>query len=170
MLVMYSYTVRTRFHASLANSINALSTGPLPLVFSDSLTCKQVLNIMVILGFMLNYMLRVNMTIAIVSMVMPSNDTSSHSDSNDRPGTSECFDRRITANVTSFDDGGSTSTVAPDSATSSLYQVRATHVRYSLRYLSLLVSSCLFSQNSRSRFWFSGRNQSDEIPVERVPD
>lgn len=146
--------------------------GPLPLVFSDSLTCKQVLNIMVILGFMLNYMLRVNMTIAIVSMVVPSNDTSPHSDSNDRPGTSECFDRRITANVTSFDDGESTSNVAPDSATLSLYQVRATHVRYSLRYLSPLVSSCLFwfARNSRSRFWFSGRNQSDEISVERVPD
>ncbi|XP_076654756.1 putative inorganic phosphate cotransporter [Halictus rubicundus] len=37
----------------------------------DCLTCRQVLNIMVILGFMLNYMLRVNLTIAIVSMVIP---------------------------------------------------------------------------------------------------
>lgn len=43
----------------------------------DRLTCRQVLNIMVILGFMLNYMLRVNLTIAIVSMVVPS-DESSH--------------------------------------------------------------------------------------------
>lgn len=47
--------------------------------FSDRLSCLQVLNIMVILGFMLNYMLRVNLTIAIVSMVMPSNK---HSHSN----------------------------------------------------------------------------------------
>ncbi|KAK9296824.1 hypothetical protein QLX08_009237 [Tetragonisca angustula] len=94
----------------------------------DSLTCRQVLNIMVILGFMLNYMLRVNMTIAIVSMVMPSNDTSPHSNSSDRPGVSECFDRRITANVTSFDADGSTSKVAPDpAATSSLYPARTTH-------------------------------------------
>jgi ACS family sodium-dependent inorganic phosphate cotransporter len=34
-----------------------------------------VLNIMVILGFMFNYMLRVNLTIAIVAMVMPGNKT-----------------------------------------------------------------------------------------------
>jgi ACS family sodium-dependent inorganic phosphate cotransporter len=37
-----------------------------------------VLNIMVILGFMFNYMLRVNLTIAIVAMVMPSNRTDSY--------------------------------------------------------------------------------------------
>lgn len=36
---------------------------------SDFITCRQVLNIMVILGFMLNYALRVNLTIAIVAMV-----------------------------------------------------------------------------------------------------
>lgn len=36
---------------------------------SDFLSCRQVLNIMVILGFMLNYALRVNLTIAIVAMV-----------------------------------------------------------------------------------------------------
>ncbi|XP_015433654.1 PREDICTED: putative inorganic phosphate cotransporter [Dufourea novaeangliae] len=42
----------------------------------DRLTCRQVLNIMVILGFMFNYMLRVNLTIAIVSMVVPDNDPS----------------------------------------------------------------------------------------------
>lgn len=35
----------------------------------DFLSCRQVLNIMVILGFMLNYALRVNLTIAIVAMV-----------------------------------------------------------------------------------------------------
>lgn len=35
----------------------------------SELSCRQVLNIMVILGFMLNYALRVNLTIAIVAMV-----------------------------------------------------------------------------------------------------
>lgn len=38
---------------------------------SDKISCRQVLNIMVILGFMLNYALRVNLTIAIVAMVTP---------------------------------------------------------------------------------------------------
>jgi hypothetical protein len=33
---------------------------------------------MVILGFMFNYMLRVNLTIAIVAMVVPGNKTDSH--------------------------------------------------------------------------------------------
>ncbi|XP_050297592.1 sialin isoform X2 [Anthonomus grandis grandis] len=36
---------------------------------TDILTCRQILNIMVILGFMFNYMLRVNLTIAIVDMI-----------------------------------------------------------------------------------------------------
>jgi MFS transporter, ACS family, solute carrier family 17 (sodium-dependent inorganic phosphate cotransporter), other len=39
--------------------------------FTDKVTCLQVLNLMVILGFMLNYALRVNLTIAIVAMVVP---------------------------------------------------------------------------------------------------
>lgn len=39
------------------------------LLFSDWVSCRQVLNLMVILGFMLNYALRVNLTIAIVAMV-----------------------------------------------------------------------------------------------------
>ncbi|XP_043275458.1 sialin [Venturia canescens] len=39
-------------------------------LLADRLSCRQVLNIMVILGFMLNYMLRVNLTIAIVAMVI----------------------------------------------------------------------------------------------------
>lgn len=38
---------------------------------SDRVSCRQVLNLMVILGFMFNYMLRVNLTIAIVDMVAP---------------------------------------------------------------------------------------------------
>ncbi|KAJ8979410.1 hypothetical protein NQ317_015842 [Molorchus minor] len=42
------------------------------------LTCRQVLNIMVILGFMFNYMLRVNLTIAIVDMIK-TNTTSNSS-------------------------------------------------------------------------------------------
>lgn len=37
--------------------------------FVGFLSCRQVLNIMVIFGFMLNYALRVNLTIAIVAMV-----------------------------------------------------------------------------------------------------
>lgn len=36
---------------------------------TDRITCRQILNFMVILGFMFNYMLRVNLTIAIVEMV-----------------------------------------------------------------------------------------------------
>ncbi|KAG4066879.1 hypothetical protein HA402_012946 [Bradysia odoriphaga] len=38
---------------------------------TNFISCRQVLNIMVILGFMLNYALRVNLTIAIVEMVAP---------------------------------------------------------------------------------------------------
>ncbi|KAK6628099.1 hypothetical protein RUM44_010581 [Polyplax serrata] len=49
---------------------------------ADLLTCRQVLNLMVLLGFMVNYMLRVNLTIAIVAMVVPSNYSSSDSGSN----------------------------------------------------------------------------------------
>ncbi|KAM3959615.1 sialin [Aphomia sociella] len=40
-----------------------------PRNFPGCLTCVQVLNMMVLLGFMLNYALRVNLTIAIVEMV-----------------------------------------------------------------------------------------------------
>ncbi|XP_015177637.1 PREDICTED: sialin [Polistes dominula] len=49
----------------------------------NRISCLQVLNIMVILGFMLNYMLRVNLTIAIVSMVMPYNKYSHSNNSHD---------------------------------------------------------------------------------------
>ncbi|XP_059057805.1 sialin [Achroia grisella] len=45
-----------------------------PRNFLGWLTCVQVLNIMVLLGFMLNYALRVNLTIAIVEMVYDDND------------------------------------------------------------------------------------------------
>ncbi|CAK9810498.1 Putative inorganic phosphate cotransporter [Anthophora plagiata] len=83
----------------------------------DWLTCRQVLNIMVILGFMLNYMLRVNMTIAIVSMVVPGN-SSLHTTDENMSSHGECFDRPVTANgnVTWLDNGStipSTSTSFP---------------------------------------------------------
>ncbi|XP_049876102.1 sialin [Pectinophora gossypiella] len=45
-----------------------------PRNFTGCLTCVQVLNIMVLLGFMLNYALRVNLTIAIVEMIYDAND------------------------------------------------------------------------------------------------
>lgn len=46
--------------------------------YNGGLSCRQVLNIMVIFGFMINYMLRVNLTIAMVAMVYP-NTSKSHS-------------------------------------------------------------------------------------------
>lgn len=75
-------------------------------MFPDRLSCRQVLNIMVILGFMLNYMLRVNLTIAIVSMVttLPNNDSHAHSNES----MDECGVRIVTmtaSNVTPIDDG-----------------------------------------------------------------
>ncbi|XP_026495997.1 sialin [Vanessa tameamea] len=45
-----------------------------PRNFTGCLTCVQVLNIMVLLGFMLNYALRVNLTIAIVEMIFDTKD------------------------------------------------------------------------------------------------
>ncbi|CAH0564805.1 unnamed protein product [Brassicogethes aeneus] len=48
--------------------------------WTDFITCRKVLNIMVILGFMFNYMLRVNLTIAIVDMINP-NFTASQANS-----------------------------------------------------------------------------------------
>ncbi|XP_076161361.1 putative inorganic phosphate cotransporter isoform X2 [Ptiloglossa arizonensis] len=69
------------------------------------LTCRQVLNIMVILGFMLNYMLRVNLTIAIVSMVIPANHSSHTSGPS---GSSECSIATLDNDTIT---GGSTSIV-----------------------------------------------------------
>lgn len=43
--------------------------------FTNLLTCRQILHIMVMTGFMFNYMLRVNITIALVDMVEKSNTT-----------------------------------------------------------------------------------------------
>ena len=45
-----------------------------------SIDCRTILNIMVILGFMFNYMLRVNLTIAIVEMVHTPSATNSTTD------------------------------------------------------------------------------------------
>lgn len=45
-----------------------------PRNFTGCLTCVQVLNIMVLLGFMLNYALRVNLTIAVVEMIFDEKD------------------------------------------------------------------------------------------------
>ncbi|XP_053986969.1 putative inorganic phosphate cotransporter isoform X1 [Hylaeus volcanicus] len=67
---------------------------------NEWLTCRQVLNIMVILGFMLNYMLRVNLTIAIVTMVIPSNVTSHPSGLH---ASTDCYSHE-TANI----DNGTT--------------------------------------------------------------
>jgi len=74
--------------------------------FADRLSCRQVLNIMVILGFMLNYMLRVNLTIAIVSMVVPSNGSNEHSHSNESAVmVDECVARTAVMNdLTPIDD------------------------------------------------------------------
>jgi len=73
--------------------------------FADRLSCRQVLNIMVILGFMLNYMLRVNLTIAIVSMVLPSNDSNEHSHSNESAlMLDECVATAATNDLTPIDD------------------------------------------------------------------
>ncbi|XP_063625718.1 sialin isoform X1 [Cydia splendana] len=51
-----------------------------PRNFTGCLTCVQVLNIMVLLGFMLNYALRVNLTIAIVEMIIPTTNTTNVTD------------------------------------------------------------------------------------------
>lgn len=103
---------------------------------------------MVILGFMLNYMLRVNMTIAIVSMVIPSNDTWRLNDSS-KSATTEYFDRGIAVNVTSLDNG--TATIVPNPATSSFPYAPA-HVRYSLSFegFIVLLSSVRYDQDFRS--------------------
>lgn len=42
---------------------------------TDLLSCRQILNLLTMFGFMLNYALRVNLTIAIVEMVVPDNKT-----------------------------------------------------------------------------------------------
>lgn len=59
---------------------------------SDFLTCRQVLNLMVILGFMLNYALRVNLTIAIVAMVQPIENIVSGNDTVTTPSTNNNVD------------------------------------------------------------------------------
>uniref|UniRef100_A0A1L8DET6 Putative permease of the major facilitator superfamily protein n=2 Tax=Nyssomyia neivai TaxID=330878 RepID=A0A1L8DET6_9DIPT len=60
---------------------------------TDMISCRQVLNIMVILGFMLNYALRVNLTIAIVSMV--SNTTTQVLNTTDNSTVAESAGQRF---------------------------------------------------------------------------
>ncbi|XP_034952043.1 sialin-like [Chelonus insularis] len=62
----------------------------------ERLTCRQVLTIMVIFGFMLNYMLRVNLTIAIVAMVIPRNSLSQNMSN----VSQECFEPSSMINYT----------------------------------------------------------------------
>ncbi|XP_076626570.1 putative inorganic phosphate cotransporter isoform X1 [Colletes latitarsis] len=95
----------------------------------DWLTCRQVLNIMVILGFMLNYMLRVNLTIAIVSMVTPSNDTSHPSGLHP---SSDCDGRSIV--VASLDNATAITKQPP---TTSIIPDTSKHVRLAFHFLFL---------------------------------
>ncbi|KAH8377146.1 hypothetical protein KR093_003693, partial [Drosophila rubida] len=70
---------------------------------ADMLSCRQVLNLLTMLGFMLNYALRVNLTIAIVDMVVP----------NDAANTSQNVSDALTGNLTDisdFDNSNNTST------------------------------------------------------------
>ncbi|XP_001356729.3 sialin [Drosophila pseudoobscura] len=62
----------------------------------EYLSCRQVLNLLTMLGFMLNYALRVNLTIAIVDMV--------------RPNASESINSTLTGNATA----GNSSSSSPD--------------------------------------------------------
>ncbi|XP_013108812.2 sialin [Stomoxys calcitrans] len=73
------------------------------------LSCRQVLNLLTMFGFMLNYALRVNLTIAIVAMVKPENATldASLEGSNSTNTTSG-----LTSSIT-------TTTLAPSTANSS---------------------------------------------------
>lgn len=57
----------------MVNKKLTYSTNLIIFLALDRVSCRLVLNLMVILGFMFNYMLRVNLTIAIVEMVIPSN-------------------------------------------------------------------------------------------------
>ncbi|GLH02449.1 Putative inorganic phosphate cotransporter-like protein [Gryllus bimaculatus] len=74
---------------------------------NDRLTCRQVLNFMVLLGFMFNYMLRVNLTIAIVAMVVPANKTAPNATSVDGATNSSAFDLDLNASfANASSDGG----------------------------------------------------------------
>nr|XP_022917118.1 sialin [Onthophagus taurus] len=58
----------------------------------EKISCRQVLNIMVIIGFMINYMLRVNITIAITAMVpSPTTNVTNNTDNATMEPTSELF-------------------------------------------------------------------------------
>lgn len=82
--------------------------------FIEWLTCTKVLNIMVILGFMLNYALRTCLTIALVEMVLPKSEES----------------LAIVSNVTMSNN----STIATTIATTSTESTRSTFFGDSRRF------------------------------------
>ncbi|XP_034951933.1 uncharacterized protein [Chelonus insularis] len=92
---------------------------------SDLLTCRHVLNIMVISGFMLNYMMRVNLIISIVSMVVPSN-----SSSNSSYISHECSDPSQTINTGHIDIYQLSSNNTDNIFNSSKVQVERPQTRY----------------------------------------
>ncbi|XP_060662679.1 sialin [Drosophila nasuta] len=73
----------------------------------NMLSCRQVLNLLTMLGFMLNYALRVNLTIAIVDMVVPTATNTTASGNNTLTGnltdTSSLASSNININNTSTD-------------------------------------------------------------------
>lgn len=69
--------------------------------FTDRITCRQVLNFMVILGFMFNYMLRVNLTIAITDMIKENRTANATTPSNSTISTAENSTLTVIANETS---------------------------------------------------------------------
>ncbi|XP_034952243.1 sialin [Chelonus insularis] len=93
---------------------------------TDRLTCRQVLNIMVIFGFMLNYMLRVNLTIAIVAMVYPKN--SSHSNSTEI--SHECSGIATIVNITQIQNEKLTTDVNDSNLASSLLREGRPQTKY----------------------------------------
>ncbi|XP_011136640.1 sialin isoform X1 [Harpegnathos saltator] len=92
----------------------------------DRLNCRQVLSIMVILGFMLNYMLRVNLTIAIVSMVTASNSSlSSHA--NESALVDECGARAtVTSDVSPIGDTRGPPQIDVDAAANRVNEANST--------------------------------------------
>lgn len=65
LLILLSFDEPNRFFIDVENIF----------IYSGWITCRQVLNIMVIFGFMLNYALRVNLTIAIGKRSTPKRST-----------------------------------------------------------------------------------------------
>ncbi|TMW46647.1 hypothetical protein DOY81_008275 [Sarcophaga bullata] len=70
----------------------------------NAISCRQVLNILTMFGFMLNYALRVNLTIAIVEMVRPENLTLTSSNDNMNSTTATTDDALTGADIDDVDD------------------------------------------------------------------